>query len=727
MRKESRLTIFSCGLFLLILLFYSCKNEISRDELNSELKECDSLDMNFNVIDLRQKSINLMVLFSADQSVFLQARYYYIKSYLNEQNHNYALHLIDEAESLSYISNYPVIQASYLYLRSVCYMQSKEYDKGIKTLLAILNQQSLSGFNEKSIHLIYVNVIRQLVDFYIASGRASEGLKFYIKQSSEELREGNNAREWLSNTSYLAKRSGQDSLALFYINKAMNAPVYKNDSANIYWDYVYQAMAYEGLAGQTNKTISAYKKALDAVLKSNNRQNALWIQTKLGRLYSDVGRFEEALSLYDQLLQNYKKRNDTAGLVLIYSELAHIYAQWNFLYEAEKNILCAFEELGKIRDPNIAGGCFFVKYELFAKKKYKSDSLLILLDKADSCFKLAHNEQGQMDVLRMRGVQLTEIKDSLDKGVNVLRHVCEYYKKYPSKQLKEKSLLYLAEGLIRQGNYAEGEQVLDESLLNMKGSSDSLFIYNLCNRSLDYYIERGDVQKVFFYAKQYYPFFRRNYSDMLIKNVVAAHIKFQTEEKEKEISSLGDKLRAQKMLGLWYLCGLLVMTISVIGIISWTRQRRKIQKMTQLFADVHNTDLQKDLDSALEELCNTNQENQRLKLLMSSINSEDDMLTSTTYSMLIEKNEAKFRKAFNNAYPLFLYNLHKRAPQVTRGDELLCMLMVLKHTGPNIASILGVSNGTVYINRHRLRKKLNIATEDSLEDFIASLLDISVH
>ena len=728
MPNKSGLIIFLCGLLLLILFFHSCKSEATRDKLNLELRQCDSLGLACNVVELRQKSINLMTFFGTDQNVFLQVRYYYIKSFLNEYNHNYALQLIDEAESLPYFSNYPTMQLSYLYLRSVCYMQSKEYNKGIKSLINVLGKISLSRYNEKSIHLIYTAIIRQLADFYIISGHASEGLVFFIKHSSEELSKSNYyTREWLFNTSYLAKKCDHDSLAIFYACKAMNVPVYNNDSTNIYLDYVYQAMAYEGLAGQTNKAILAYRKALSVANKSNNRQSILWIQIKLGRLYSDSGRLEEAMSLYDQLLENYEELNDTVGLIQLYSELAHIYTQWNFLDEAKKNVQYAFEKLRRVKDPNVTGGCFLVKYQLLAKKKYKSEFLLTLLDKADSCFKHAHNEQRQMDVLRMRGMELTGRKDSLNKGVKMLRYVYEYYKKHSSKQLKGESLLYLAEGLIRQRNYTEGEWAFNESLLNMKGSSDSLFFYNLCNRSLDYYIGKGDAQKVLFYTKHYYPCFRKNYSDMLMKNVVIAHVKFQAEEKEKEVSLLTDKLRVQKMIEFWYLCGLFVMLALVVGIINWIRQHHKLQEMKHLLADTHNADLQKNLDSALEELCNTNQENQRLKLLMNNINGEDDMLTSTTYSMLIEKDEAKFRKAFNNAYPLFLYNLHKKAPLVTRGDELLCMLMILKHSGSNIASILGVSNGTVYINRHRLRKKLNIATEDSLEDFIASLLDISVH
>ena len=73
-------------------------------------------------------------------------------------------------------------------------------------------------------------------------------------------------------------------------------------------------------------------------------------------------------------------------------------------------------------------------------------------------------------------------------------------------------------------------------------------------------------------------------------------------------------------------------------------------------------------------------------------------------------------------YPLFLPRLRERVPSITRREELLSMLIVLKLDNRGIAELLAVAPRSVLMLRHRFRQKIGMATESPLEDFIEEIL-----
>jgi len=52
-----------------------------------------------------------------------------------------------------------------------------------------------------------------------------------------------------------------------------------------------------------------------------------------------------------------------------------------------------------------------------------------------------------------------------------------------------------------------------------------------------------------------------------------------------------------------------------------------------------------------------------------------------------------------------------------------CALISLNLSMKEMAELMGISPESVKMARHRLRKKLNLATEENLSDFVASFKD----
>lgn len=90
-------------------------------------------------------------------------------------------------------------------------------------------------------------------------------------------------------------------------------------------------------------------------------------------------------------------------------------------------------------------------------------------------------------------------------------------------------------------------------------------------------------------------------------------------------------------------------------------------------------------------------------------------------AILVRNGRHQFRKAFIRIYPFFLYTLRNAVPEITDGEEMLCMLIHLKQNTNDIAAILGIARKSVNQARYRLRQKINISEQLTLEEFVQRL------
>jgi len=69
----------------------------------------------------------------------------------------------------------------------------------------------------------------------------------------------------------------------------------------------------------------------------------------------------------------------------------------------------------------------------------------------------------------------------------------------------------------------------------------------------------------------------------------------------------------------------------------------------------------------------------------------------------------------------FLFSLEQKFPHLTENDKNLCALVRMNLTSKEIASIKNISERSVITARYRLRQKLNLETEQNLNDFLRQI------
>ena len=112
--------------------------------------------------------------------------------------------------------------------------------------------------------------------------------------------------------------------------------------------------------------------------------------------------------------------------------------------------------------------------------------------------------------------------------------------------------------------------------------------------------------------------------------------------------------------------------------------------------------------------------NRRLEEMQATGSKTKDWSELTPSSMSAE-DTARFRHSFSALYPDFLSHLRARCTGLTPGDENLCMLIRIGQSTDDIALALGISRASVNSARYRIRKKLGMGKEESLDDLINSM------
>jgi tetratricopeptide (TPR) repeat protein len=94
---------------------------------------------------------------------------------------------------------------------------------------------------------------------------------------------------------------------------------------------------------------------------------------------------------------------------------------------------------------------------------------------------------------------------------------------------------------------------------------------------------------------------------------------------------------------------------------------------------------------------------------------EESLYTST---ILTDDDWNTFRARFEKSFPNYIFRLRSAFPDLTPAEERLFLLLKLNLGRKEIADMLGLSVGSIKKTRSRLRKRLSLDSEESLEDFI---------
>lgn len=157
---------------------------------------------------------------------------------------------------------------------------------------------------------------------------------------------------------------------------------------------------------------------------------------------------------------------------------------------------------------------------------------------------------------------------------------------------------------------------------------------------------------------------------------------------------------------------------------------KELETQKQIMAFKNET-LQQDIENKNRELGLSTmtliRKNEFLNTLKKELNTLEKTKELNKIIKIIDKNINNnedwkfFEEAFNNADKDFLKKIKKRHPSLTPNDLKLCAYLRLNLSSKEIAPLLNISHRSVEVKRYRLRKKIQLAHEASLTNYILDI------
>lgn len=456
----------------------------------------------------------------------------------------------------------------------------------------------------------------------------------------------------------------------------------------------------------------------------NNKANTL----------NSLGRYRECLEVHMKSLKLKEKIDDTEeSIAASYWNIGSIhgdignYAISNEYYEKAKVI---FEKLNLEQDLNSINNNIAINLNTMGNYQ---EAKPLFLEAIDHYKKNNYNNDlaGAYDNLGWAYLQ----QDSLAIAESYFKNSLEISQQYGETSLIGLNLRHLGELYNKKGDYRNALNYMKDALkISEETGTRKKMIGDLLEVSKAY-AGLGRYKKAYEYHTDYHKLHDEILSKENIERMNEIEVQYQTEKKEKEliikqneIKLLEERKQKAESEKLFLIISLVGATALAIAIIYGLRQKMKRNKVEREKLDkdlefkekeltthalhlAHKNEVLLDLKSQLEELKSDSKNGRQYQQIINHINLDINN----------DHNWEQFRAYFEDVHKDFNAKVMGSYPDLSNNDLRLMSLLKMNLSSKEIANILNISFEGVKKARYRLRKKLNLSTEESLQELVIEL------
>ncbi|GGM78242.1 hypothetical protein GCM10010967_07410 [Dyadobacter beijingensis] len=508
-----------------------------------------------------------------------------------------------------------------------------------------------------------------------------------------------------------ASPQNPDSL-LLQLKGHYNAAVAQNNEQ--------QAAGYLQQIGQLLFISGHYPQSLDYLLqaekifRNRNRQHLLAANLDmLGELYYRTRRPQLARKQYDEALAIYQNLKQESGKAEIYGRIGHLYEKremYDSAFYFQRKALQSYQ-----LDRHTDGAAkIYENIGSIYEDLEQYDSAYYYFNRAYALNTQTRNVRAQVEVVNNLG--------------DVLRKTGRF----------REGLSYSIQSLNLAQTNGERYQVSSAyndiaKAYNLLARNDSAFHYLTLSRTL-----LNDI-----------------YSEESNKQLALLQTLYEIEKKDNEIQQLTQARRIDTLISI--ATGVVIILVILVAALIISRQRLKIrneQKLRAQHKQVYETrnqlmevelknkkleeeHLKQQLETKTQELSSYTlhviRKNQLLEDLRTRLDEmiKDDkrdqrkqiraLSGQISEGLQDDQHWEEFRGIFEQVHQSFFDRLQQQTGPLTANDLRLIALIKMNLTSADIATLLGISQDSLRVIRHRLRKKLNLAAGDNLSAYIQSI------
>lgn len=456
---------------------------------------------------------------------------------------------------------------------------------------------------------------------------------------------------------------------------------------------------------------SSIKNLYDAqhIVSPTNKLRVAQIQSLMARIYGKLGDYEKAINLNEQATAIFKAIGDSAGVAECYNERGVMHYSINEFQAAEtflQKALTINRSLKNLRciAMNLNNMCL---YQGDANKKLKMIAEAIAINKnLDSQWALGEN-YNNMGKQYYYDKQYDKALEALKKGyecaykIGAQELICDFY--------EYSSWVYAAIGDYKNA-YTQQYQMYSlsrrlQSSYKLRNIEQEIAYQNMSNQKHETELQKqayeikllkrniwliGSVLILGFAACIFlYKWYKHK------KNLQLIETKYKLEQSERELSQL--KLQQQEM--------------ELKNIQNKLDTNRQEITNFAVFLQSRNELLDKIKEMVKEGF---KMDNQTILPHLKKINAfisqyqNGDKISNSILLSIEEKNKE------------FIMRLNEKHPNLTQGEKHLATLLRVNLSAKEISMLTGTTPKTINMNRYRLRKALNLSSDEDLVGYLQS-------
>ena len=400
----------------------------------------------------------------------------------------------------------------------------------------------------------------------------------------------------------------------------------------------------------------------------------------IGRCYYYFEDYDNAILYYKKSSELKKTEFNSAAVLEAQSTLGLCYQKTGKLKLAEQYFLRVIEDTSSYRNPTwigIASGN--LGYNYYLKGNYKEAIPLFKLD--------IHN-----------AIKIKEY--GLAAG----------------------SVIPLADVYLKQHKLVAAKQKIDEARLYIQKSKQTDRLRKLYPIMSKWYAANKQVNLSTAYLDSTMAAvseYNKTYNSL---KLLRANQKVEAREREVEINNL----KAESQLKLTqrnFIISLIVVLLVGTILTFWFRNQYLLKK--QQIKELALENSEKALSNAKSQLENLTlkirQDNNLIDELQKEKTSKNNLnLLSQlkTKNILTQNDWSQFQQLFKEAYPNFIPSLIAKYPNLSQAEIRCLCLEKLKLSTNEMGLVLGVSANTIRVTNHRIRKKLQLQSQEALEKLV---------
>lgn len=492
----------------------------------------------------------------------------------------------------------------------------------------------------------------------------------------------------------MSEQFGKKDSAKYFFHESLKFAKLDGDSTQMMWAINSLGM---NQSYQYNFTTSNryYLEALEIAKTLNDSNMASSIKVNLASNSLYLSQFSKAISYVNEARSFFERQKDTVAIGDMYAWLCIAYTRKGSLDSAFQNGQKAIE----------------------------------ILRNHNSEYALANAHANLGSALMKMGLHQNAI-ENFDKTFEIFKKF-NFSREFNTSHLNKFTCLY------HLGYYDEAEK-------GFKNHLKSGFINQMKEQRLQCYkelvklnLKRNKLDEIYNYFEKYLILNDSIYSIDNARTIEDYNVYYETKEKEKIIADLDANIQKEQSKNKIFIVGIIF--ILFLSVSSATIYYKYTKKQKQLLNIQRSLDA-KNLAETKEELEINKQQliDFRERLLAKNIEiekyvSEQSQLSGNKdlsvgedenlqklrkLKILTESDWQEFRSKFIHAYPDLISRLELEFDNLTSSELRLFLLMKLQIDSKEIADMLGISLESVRKGRYRLKKKINLSENDSLEDWI---------